>query len=261
MNLPKTGKGAKMSERSDKIGRRYNELRAQGIPGKEAAERVNKEFGEKLKGGTIRHYGHRYRNKSPEGMTWAQLRKMDFPESGRFDELRAQGVPPDKAREQVNTEFGHNKKKSKKAGLSSQDDEGSQLQQPNQPRRTRKRGEGQPGKTPDKLIPVNEFDQHIQALAREVFQEMLHNIPNGKNVIEDIQDMPPEPETLKQAGKGRRENREYEKISLTVDKVLWDLFSKERKQLNVSSGRLLDIILWRHFGRPTLSFEQNSTGV
>ncbi|MGO9122067.1 MAG: hypothetical protein ACLQPD_31200 [Desulfomonilaceae bacterium] len=53
---------------------------------------------------------------APEVMTCDQLLEMDFPESRRFAELRSQGMPPDKAKEQVNSEFGHDYKKEVETG-------------------------------------------------------------------------------------------------------------------------------------------------
>jgi len=105
-------------------------------------------------------------------------------------------------------------------------------------------------------IPLSEIDERIRAVAREVFQEMLHSMREEMNVIADTQDAPPEPHVIKGEGKGRRENRRYTKASVTVDKVLWNLFVKERDKLRVSTGRLMDIILWRHFGKPKLSYEK-----
>jgi hypothetical protein len=105
-------------------------------------------------------------------------------------------------------------------------------------------------------ISLAEIDERIRAGAREVFQEMLHSMREEMNVIADTQDAPPEPHVIKGEGKGRRENRRYTKASVTVDKVLWNLFVKERDKLRVSTGRLMDIILWRHFGKPKLSYEK-----
>ena len=77
-----------------------------------------------------------------------------------------------------------------------------------------------------------------------------------RNIIADTEDVPPEPETLKKAGKGRKENRDYVKASVTIDRVLWDFLVDERDRRKVSTGRALDIILWRYYGKPKLSFEQ-----
>ena len=84
---------------------------------------------------------------------------------------------------------------------------------------------------------------------------MINNMGIDRNIIIDTEDAPPEPEVIKGAGKGRRENRDYVKVSVTIDRVLWDKFTEERDRMKVSSGRLMDIILWRAFGRPPLSYE------
>ncbi|MBI4965514.1 MAG: hypothetical protein HY913_19710 [Desulfomonile tiedjei] len=84
---------------------------------------------------------------------------------------------------------------------------------------------------------------------------MIHDMEIERRVSIEIDDVPPEPEVIKGEGKGRRENRDYVKVSVTVDKVLWEKFTKERNRMKVSSGRLMDIILWRAFGRPRLSYQ------
>ncbi|MGO9571851.1 MAG: hypothetical protein ACLP5H_30365 [Desulfomonilaceae bacterium] len=192
----------------------------------------------------------------------------------RYNELRSKGKAGQEATDLINEEFEANipystirgyglkyKQKLKKTGLSlkhGESEERSEREEDNQrpAPRTRGRTEKQPIKVPDELMPVKELDDRMRLVAREVFQEMLHNMRNERNVMADAEDSPPEPETLKKAGKGRRENRNYVKASVTVDKVLWDLFTTERDHMRVSTGRLMDIILWRHFNRPKLSFEQ-----
>jgi hypothetical protein len=106
-----------------------------------------------------------------------------------------------------------------------------------------------------KLRAGQDLDERIRAVAQQVFQEMFQDILNKGNMIEEFQEMPPEPTTLKGRGKGRRENRIYCKISVTVDAALWKLFMEEQRRSKISSARLLDSILWRHYGKPQLSFE------
>jgi len=61
-------------------------------------------------------------------------------------------------------------------------------------------------------------------------------------------------------GRKNKQNRDYGKLSLTVDTVLLDLFNREAKTRRISGGRLLDIILWRYYGRPRLSYQPDQKG-
>lgn len=77
-----------------------------------------------------------------------------------------------------------------------------------------------------------------------------HNIPNEPTEFELV----PEPETVTGGAKGRRQDRKYEKISVTVDKNLWKIFRQKQKKLSCSGPRLMDSILWNFFGKPELSY-------
>jgi hypothetical protein len=66
-------------------------------------------------------------------------------------------------------------------------------------------------------------------------------------------DEPPEPERVPGT---RRENREWERVSATVDSNLMKLFNLERKKRRMSTSRLLETILWLHYGKPKLSYEE-----
>jgi hypothetical protein len=178
----------------NEMGKRYNDLRTQGLPGKAAAEKVNKEFGSELSYGTIRGYGFQAKKKDPKAKS-------------------------------------HTPRESKKA------------------RKQASERTAEPA-------PAIEIDERIKAVARQVFQEMFYGMRDEMNAMADMQDVPPEPQVITGEGKGRRENRRYTKASVTVDKVLWNLFVTERDKLRVSTGRLMDIILWRHFGKPKLSYEK-----
>jgi hypothetical protein len=175
-----------MTEQAVRIGTRYNELRAQGKSGTEAARIVNEEFHTDLAVGSISKY--------------ASLVKKQF-------------VSP--------TEQGEHKER-----------------------------KGPSGSTKDAESTLASLDKRLTAV-----EKLLQVGRNEGNIITDTQDMPPEPQVIKGEGKGRRENRDYEKVSVTIDKVLWKKFCQERDRLRVSSGRLMDAILWREFGRPRLSYE------
>jgi len=89
---------------------------------------------------------------------------------------------------------------------------------------------------------------------REIVRAEIRNVMNIQAAEPETEDMPPQPTRT-----GRGENRQYVKISLTLDKNLWDLFQLERDRLRVSSGRMLDILLWRALGKPRLSFEADDS--
>jgi len=104
--------------------------------------------------------------------------------------------------------------------------------------------------------PFPDLDDRIRAVAREVFQEMLQDMQNERNILTSIDDAPPPPEVLK-GRVGRKENRIYKRLTLTLDEALYDRFIEERNRLKVSSGRLADIILWQRYGKPKLSYESS----
>ena len=44
-------------------------------------------------------------------------------------------------------------------------------------------------------------------------------------------------------------------ISVRVDQSLLELFERECRKYGGNASRTMDVILWRYFGKPTLSFE------
>lgn len=67
----------------------------------------------------------------------------------------------------------------------------------------------------------------------------------------------PEPPSVTGKGKGRRYQRKYVKVSITIDEELWTLFQHEQRKVQTTAPRLMDSILWSHFGHPKLSFEKD----
>jgi len=106
-------------------------------------------------------------------------------------------------------------------------------------------------------VKTEQAEPSIASLAERItaIEGYLQTMQAKKQSILDIEDMPPEPQVIKGEGKGRRENRDYQKVSLTIDKILWAKFCQERDRRRVSSGRLMDAILWNRYGRPKLSYE------
>ena len=62
----------------------------------------------------------------------------------------------------------------------------------------------------------------------------------------------PEPTVIKGKGPGRKLNRDFERLSVAVDKYLLTLFEEEKRKLRIPASRLLDSILWNHYGRPPI---------
>ena len=92
-----------------------------------------------------------------------------------------------------------------------------------------------------------------QEAATEVFQSMSIS---ARSELGSTLDEPPEPERVPGT---RRENREWERVSATVDSNLMKLFNLERKRRRMSTSRLLETILWLHYGKPNLSYESFGT--
>lgn len=191
----------------DNIGKRYNDLKAEGKTGKEATRLINAEFGTNLTYGNLRTRGSRY------------------------------------------------KKALEEAGLSAEQAVRSEREEDDQGQTSTVHEQAEEQPTPDELIPSTDLDDRMRTVARQVFQEMIQNLTNERNIIADVQDVPPEPQVITGEGKGRRENRHYQKVSITIDTVLWDKIMQEKDRTRVSAGRIMDVILWRYFNKPPLSFQ------
>jgi hypothetical protein len=100
----------------------------------------------------------------------------------------------------------------------------------------------------------DELEFRMRTIAKEVCMELMSNMPTATSSAYGA-DMPPAPEKIP-GGRHGKKDREYEKVSVTIDKSLWDRFTKERDSLRLSSGRLMDKILWQYFGRPALSYQK-----
>lgn len=111
-----------------------------------------------------------------------------------------------------------------------------------------------------KLKARNAFASELnEQRVREIVQEELSHIQDrGMSIHNDMNEsfsLCPESPTIKGEGQGRRQEREYDRVSITVDKVLWRLFREEQQRLKIPAPRLLDSILWHRYGQPRLSFE------
>jgi len=97
--------------------------------------------------------------------------------------------------------------------------------------------------------PVDaEIDQRVEAICRRVVGEMLQQSGSVER------DTPPAP-TARRGERGRKENREYRRYTIGIDVALADLFDKELEETGLSSGKLMDRILWLRYNKPRLSYE------
>jgi hypothetical protein len=90
-------------------------------------------------------------------------------------------------------------------------------------------------------------------IVRNIIKEEVALVVTG--LLQPKTVIPPEP--VREEG-GRAFTSKRVKIAGTTDHVLLELFEKERKKKNLSASRMIDTILWNHFGKPQLSFEQGS---
>ena len=113
-------------------------------------------------------------------------------------------------------------------------------------------------KPPAKLLIDEEMEKRIRIIAKEVFREMI-DAYDVKTLMPADEDMPPEPSTITGEGRGRKENRQYERITVTIDEKLADLFKQEMKARNLSAGRLMDVILWNRYNKPLLTYQKQNS--
>lgn len=93
----------------------------------------------------------------------------------------------------------------------------------------------------------------VKKICNELINERLTDIEH--NVHNTHIKLVPKAKIIKGKGKGRKAEREYYRLSITVDEELMKLFNKEAKKLNITAPRLLDSILWERYGYPKLSFQ------
>jgi hypothetical protein len=161
----------------------------------------------------------------------------------RYNELLAKGKSGKAAAEIINQEFRKNLTFSTIRGY------GHQAKKQTVPSESKEHNEHSVDQLPPEHI-ADELEARMRAIAKEVFQEMMTTMPTATSPVYEA-DMPPEPGP---GGRHGKKDREYFKISLTIDQGLWNRFIEERDALRLSSGRLMDKILWEYYGRPSLSY-------
>jgi hypothetical protein len=98
-------------------------------------------------------------------------------------------------------------------------------------------------------------EDRVRQITEEVCQAMIQHVLSDRNMrnvlnVQDDIEAPPEP-----IRRGRKQNRIYGKLGATADAVLLELFNAEARSQGISTGRLMDTILWERYGKPILSYE------
>ncbi len=102
----------------------------------------------------------------------------------------------------------------------------------------------------DQLSQLSKSQERLEGI-----QDQLNNLVDAQQKQREFGEVPPLP-TVNDASASKKEHVvERERITGTVDPVLFDLFHKERKARGVTVSRMLDIVLWKYYGKPQLSFE------
>jgi hypothetical protein len=88
---------------------------------------------------------------------------------------------------------------------------------------------------------------------RSIVEQVLAEKYTPQPVIVDGIELTPEPSP------GRK--RKYVRSTITVDEKLWELVQEECKRLKILPPRLIDSLLWLHFNKPALSYQDEETEV
>jgi hypothetical protein len=108
---------------------------------------------------------------------------------------------------------------------------------------------------------ISQIEDHVEDMmkpvmlrvAEEAAAEVLQSISFSHGESVGALEEPPEPERVPGT---RRENRDWERISATIDRNLIKFFNREKKKRRISTSRLLETILWLHYGKPRLSYDE-----
>lgn len=98
----------------------------------------------------------------------------------------------------------------------------------------------------DRYITAKELMEALDSLKVSILMEQ--KIENSSSPMEDA----PRPRIFHKKKEGHRE-----KLATTIDSELFELV-KARQQQGQQLSHILDSALWNYFGKPLLSFEQES---
>jgi hypothetical protein len=126
----------------------------------------------------------------------------------------------------------------------------------------------EPGKTQSDTIPpawlriVREMMQEeVKAMVNAMMTKNTRQakFANVAALTTEVAELPPRTPRVDGGRKFRGERATLP--GCRVDKSLFDLFEAEREKENRSASELMQAILWHHFGKPKLSFEDDSENV
>ncbi|MGO9566350.1 MAG: hypothetical protein ACLP5H_02295 [Desulfomonilaceae bacterium] len=89
----------------------------------------------------------------------------------------------------------------------------------------------------------------------ESIHDQIETLTQAYRKQVEFGEIPPLPKVDETSPSKKELTVERERITGTVDPVLFKRFQKERKARGVTFSRMLDIILWKYFDKPALSFE------
>lgn len=108
---------------------------------------------------------------------------------------------------------------------------------------------------PQQTLPTQQpLEDTIYRIVNEVIDKRIAEF-TAPVMNEHKLELVPDPETITGEGQGRRLKRQYDRVSITVDKNLWKLFRKQQRELNCTAPRLMDSILWNLYGRPPMTYD------
>ena len=104
---------------------------------------------------------------------------------------------------------------------------------------------------------TNDIDGQIAVTIKGLFRTLLRDLQTGDHVPDlGLLDFPQKPQLVKGLGHGPRTGRSYERTSISLDRVLFDLLHKEALGKHESIGRIIEAALWVRYGRPVLSYQK-----
>ena len=104
----------------------------------------------------------------------------------------------------------------------------------------------------------NDIDHQISSTIKSLFRTLLADLQAGGQVPNlGLQDFPQKPQLIKGLGHGPRTGKQYERTTVSLDKVLADLVHGEGLSKHESIGRVIESALWIRYGRPVLSYQKD----
>lgn len=89
----------------------------------------------------------------------------------------------------------------------------------------------------------------------EQIQDQLAELMAANEKQTHFEEVPPMPVIDASSPSKKEYTVERERVTGTVDPILFELFHQERRSRGVTVSRMLDIILWQRYEKPKLSFE------